>query len=34
MLVKETADLVYIDPPYFSALSDNEYVRNIILLRV
>ena len=27
MLVKETADLVYIDPPYFSALSDNEYVR-------
>lgn len=25
--VNEKADLVYIDPPYFSPLSDNEYVR-------
>lgn len=24
---KQKADLVYIDPPYFSPLSDNEYVR-------
>ena len=23
----EQADLVYIDPPYYSPLSDNEYVR-------
>ena len=27
MKVKEKVDLVYIDPPYFSPLSDNEYVR-------
>tara|TARA_B100000767_G_C19763489_1_gene536302 strand:+ start:316 stop:1362 length:1047 start_codon:yes stop_codon:yes gene_type:complete len=27
MEVNERADLVYIDPPYFSPLSDNEYVR-------
>jgi DNA adenine methylase len=27
MNAKFTADLVYIDPPYFSPLSDNEYVR-------
>lgn len=27
MEVSEKADLVYIDPPYFSPLSDNEYVR-------
>ena len=27
MSVGEKADLVYIDPPYFSPLSDNEYVR-------
>jgi len=27
MEVRECADLVYIDPPYFSPLSDNEYVR-------
>lgn len=27
MSVTEKADLVYIDPPYFSPLSDNEYVR-------
>ncbi len=25
--VQNSADLVYIDPPYFSPLSDNEYVR-------
>jgi DNA adenine methylase len=25
--LKKKADLVYIDPPYFSKLSDNEYVR-------
>ena len=25
--VKKNADLVYIDPPYFSKLSDNQYVR-------
>lgn len=25
--VQQKADLVYIDPPYFSPLSDNEYVR-------
>lgn len=25
--VKQRADLVYIDPPYYSPLSDNEYVR-------
>ena len=27
MTVRYKADLVYIDPPYFSPLSDNEYVR-------
>ncbi len=27
LLVTHRADLVYIDPPYFSPLSDNEYVR-------
>ncbi len=27
MEVEASADLVYIDPPYFSPLSDNEYVR-------
>jgi DNA adenine methylase len=27
MSVKAKADLVYIDPPYYSPLSDNEYVR-------
>lgn len=27
MAVRERADLVYMDPPYFSPLSDNEYVR-------
>ena len=27
MKVNEKVDLVYIDPPYFSPLSDNEYVR-------
>ena len=27
MSVRGTPDLVYIDPPYFSPLSDNEYVR-------
>ncbi len=27
MTVSGTPDLVYIDPPYFSPLSDNEYVR-------
>jgi DNA adenine methylase len=27
MDLQETADLVYIDPPYYSPLSDNEYVR-------
>ncbi|HEY6901406.1 MAG TPA: Dam family site-specific DNA-(adenine-N6)-methyltransferase [Puia sp.] len=27
MAVREHADLVYMDPPYFSPLSDNEYVR-------
>lgn len=27
LTIKQTADLVYIDPPYFSPLSDNEYVR-------
>ena len=27
MNVKEKVDLIYIDPPYFSPLSDNEYVR-------
>lgn len=27
MSVKSKADLVYIDPPYYSPLSDNEYVR-------
>lgn len=27
MSIKMKADLVYIDPPYFSPLSDNEYVR-------
>jgi len=25
--VKKNADLIYIDPPYFSKLSDNQYVR-------
>lgn len=25
--ITDTADVVYIDPPYFSPLSDNEYVR-------
>src|SRR5699024_904314 len=25
--LKQRADLVYIDPPYYSPLSDNEYVR-------
>lgn len=27
MKVNEEVDLIYIDPPYFSPLSDNEYVR-------
>lgn len=27
MTIRKNADLVYIDPPYFSPLSDNEYVR-------
>jgi DNA adenine methylase len=27
MTTEQQADLVYIDPPYYSALSDNEYVR-------
>ena len=27
MFVRQKPDLVYIDPPYFSPLSDNEYVR-------
>ncbi|MBX0289693.1 Dam family site-specific DNA-(adenine-N6)-methyltransferase [Hymenobacter sp. HSC-4F20] len=27
MNIRKDADLVYIDPPYFSPLSDNEYVR-------
>ena len=27
MTMREHADLVYMDPPYFSPLSDNEYVR-------
>lgn len=27
MSLRHTADLVYIDPPYYSPLSDNEYVR-------
>jgi DNA adenine methylase len=27
MNLRQTADLVYIDPPYYSPLSDNEYVR-------
>ena len=27
MSVRRKADMVYIDPPYFSPLSDNEYVR-------
>jgi DNA adenine methylase len=27
MTIKSKADLIYIDPPYFSPLSDNEYVR-------
>lgn len=27
MTTEQRADLVYIDPPYYSALSDNEYVR-------
>lgn len=27
MAIRHTADLVYMDPPYFSPLSDNEYVR-------
>lgn len=27
MTIRKTADLIYIDPPYFSKLSDNEYVR-------
>ena len=27
MSVTQKADLVYIDPPYYSPLSDNEYVR-------
>lgn len=27
MTINKHADLVYIDPPYFSPLSDNEYVR-------
>jgi DNA adenine methylase len=27
MTVEKQADLVYIDPPYYSPLSDNEYVR-------
>ena len=27
MTIKQTSDLVYIDPPYYSPLSDNEYVR-------
>ena len=27
MTIRNTADLVYMDPPYFSPLSDNEYVR-------
>lgn len=27
MDVRQKADLVYIDPPYFSPFSDNEYVR-------
>lgn len=27
MTTRYTADLVYIDPPYYSPLSDNEYVR-------
>jgi len=25
--LKKTADLIYIDPPYYSPLSDNEYIR-------
>jgi DNA adenine methylase len=27
LTIRNKADLVYIDPPYFSPLSDNEYVR-------
>lgn len=27
MALRQSADLVYIDPPYYSPLSDNEYVR-------
>ena len=27
MTIRKHADLIYIDPPYFSPLSDNEYVR-------
>ena len=27
MTIRKEADLVYMDPPYFSPLSDNEYVR-------
>ncbi len=27
MQIKEPADLIYIDPPYFSPLSDNDYTR-------
>lgn len=27
MTIRKSADLVYMDPPYFSPLSDNEYVR-------
>lgn len=27
MTIRKDADLVYMDPPYFSPLSDNEYVR-------
>ena len=27
MILKKTADLIYIDPPYYTPNSDNEYVR-------